>query len=180
MTTMDIFTLVASALSLVFSGVAIYLNVRIHRARKAREENMRAKERYRAVQALDFARRYGAVTPHKLADVLPPLPPRKKRPEDEDDYRPAAPSIDPSAFGSFIATLPSYEETEVKMAASPPGPEAWVGGGGDFSGGGASGSWDSGSSDSGSSSSDSSSSDSGSSDCGSSDTSSSSGSCGTD
>lgn len=174
MRAIDIIALGCSGLAIVFSGLAIYFN---WKARKLRREANEAYQRHREAMKrlwdaeaeaarsrrverdLSFAKRYGAVTPAKLAETFPTNPP------------------DPAAFGAFIASLP-YEETEVKAVVSPPGPEAWVGHGGDFSGGGASGSWDAPSSDAGSSDT-SSSGDSGSSDCGSSsDTSSSSGSCG--
>ncbi len=139
-------TLVFSGLALFFSGLAFYFN---WKARKLRRESEAAYQQYRqtrqAMQRRTFDRLYGA---------KPQPEPAVTRP------------VDPEAFGAFVVSH-VHDTTEIRMVESPPGPEAWVPGGGDFSGGGASGSWDSSPdvsspSDSGSSSCDSGSSDGGS------------------
>lgn len=179
MTTSTILTLVFSALTLVFSGLAIYFNVKARRLRRARYE-----EQYRRIQrlgdeAVEAARRAAYEARRRRGEekailfaqrYCTPLPRTIRVPESErlNDL----PPLDPAAFGAFVGAL--HDETVVKMAQSDPGPAAWVGHGGDFSGGGASGSFDSSPDVSSPSSSDSGSCDSG----GSSD--SSSGSCGVD
>lgn len=158
-TALNVFSLVCACLSIPLSAYSLYTLRKLRKAREANEAQAAytlgynalltrmARERETARRAredqkvLDFARRYGAVTPAKIVDDIA-APPRR----DEES------SLDPLAFGTFIASLPPMEETEIKIAVSDPGPEAWVGGGGDFSGGGASGSFDPPSSDTSSSS----------------------------